>query len=262
MMIGCIAGVVPRLAGRGLVMPLVLCRCSDRARRSRRVRGCRRRRASGSPGSTDCRCRCRHSSVSRSAIVDAVSHTVPPPPIFQYVVALPALGRLGELGLLDAASRDRRAPSTSATAACRLGVVGGDVAAHAIFSAAVADDDLAFDDARHRGDRVRAASCRSSAPTRLPCRSCCRGRSGGHRARRDRSCRSKRATPRFTTSQHASAAFVFTTSGSYSHTFSPVRDVERLHHAPRGSEIHASRRRRSASILGRARCRCPHTTRD
>ncbi len=45
-----------------------------------------------------------------------------------------------------------------------LRVVGRDVAAHAELGAAVADDDLALDDARRAGDRVRLASGRRSPP--------------------------------------------------------------------------------------------------
>ena len=85
-----------------------------------------------------------------------------------------------------------------------VGVVRGDVAAHAELGAAVADDDLALDDARRAGDRVALASDRRSRTDH----DFVAGRA--HRARSSRpssvptkSLPSHAATPRLTTSQQA-----------------------------------------------------------
>ena len=54
--------------------------------------------------------------------------------------------------------------------ATRLGVVGGDVAAHTQFTTAIADDDLVLDDARRTGDRIGLAAVdRVDVPDGLAC---------------------------------------------------------------------------------------------
>ena len=86
-----------------------------------------------------------------------VSHTVPPPPASQYfplgsqVLAARAIDSFSK-GLDGIARHREPAPLLLA----RLGVVGGDVAAHAVLGAAVADDHVALEHARGAGDGVRA----------------------------------------------------------------------------------------------------------
>ena len=91
----------------------------------------------------------------RSGSKVMLSHTVPPPPFTQYlpagsqVLAAAAMDS-SSWGLLGIARHHEPAPRLVAG----LGVVGGDVAAHAVLGAAVADDHPAVGDARRAGDRV------------------------------------------------------------------------------------------------------------
>ena len=74
------------------------------------------------------------------------SHGVPPPPLFQY---LPAGSQVLAAAAIDSSSNGfdgiarHREPAPGLLAG--LGVVGGDVAARAIFGAAIADQHLAVE---------------------------------------------------------------------------------------------------------------------
>ncbi len=69
---------------------------------------------------------------------------------------VPGLRGLGHRGVFEGLARVARHHEPAPFLLARLRVVGGDEAAHAVFGAAVADDDLALEHARRAGDGVAA----------------------------------------------------------------------------------------------------------
>jgi hypothetical protein len=70
------------------------------------------------------------------------------------IFAGPGLGGLLQIGRLGALRGIARHGVEAPELLAALGIVSGDIAAHAIFGAAIADDDAALDDARRAGDSV------------------------------------------------------------------------------------------------------------
>ncbi len=71
---------------------------------------------------------------------------------------VPGLGRLGHRLILERLARVAGHGEPAPFLLAGAGIVGGDIAAHAILRPAVADDDLALEHARRAGDGVRVAA--------------------------------------------------------------------------------------------------------
>ena len=147
-------GVVPVVAGRGLVVPDVVAGVGVQRDDRRQVQVVAAARAADVARSTASRCRCRRRagrapgrrrSRPRPCRPAADFHHSP----FQVFAAFVEFGRARSRPCGIAGHRVE-APGELAG----LGVVGGDVAAHAVLAAAVADQHLALHDARRAGDAV------------------------------------------------------------------------------------------------------------
>ena len=145
--------IVPGFAGRCLIVPLVLA-------------GVRVERDDGGQEQVVAAAGRAILLVPRRAVASAdidgvelgiVGHAVPQRAAAAELpeLAIPRLAGFGEFRLLVAFGRIAGHGVPAPRLRAGLGVVGGDVAAHAVFGAAIPDDDLALHDARHAGDRVR-----------------------------------------------------------------------------------------------------------
>ena len=181
---------VPVVARRLLVVPDVLAGVGVQRDDGRQVQVVAARRAALVAAPRGCRCRCRRTSGSargrRSSCPRPCRRRRPPTtcrsgprswrpwPSTASSKRLARVARHGEPAPLLLAGRR---------------VVGGDVAAHAVLGAAVADDHLALEDPRRAGDGVAtlAVDDRVLLP-HLAARWPRRARSGGRRRRRRRPC--------------------------------------------------------------------------